>query len=75
MQLITEAQVQTLLSQQPGAAQAALREAFVQLAQGQAAVLGRSRAATSGTDGAALMVSAMGAVLPRTLWLDVSADR
>lgn len=75
MQLITEAQVQTLLSRQPAAAQAALREAFVQLARGQAAVLGRSRALATGPDGAALMVSAMGAVLPRTLGTKVYATR
>lgn len=62
MQLITEPQVARALSQ-PAAALAALRAAFVQLGRGQAAVLARGRAAATAADGAALMVSAMGAVL------------
>jgi ornithine cyclodeaminase len=75
MQLITESQVRSLLSPQPAAAQAALREAFEQLARGEAAVLGRSRAAATAAVGAALMVSAMGAVLPQTLGTKVYATR
>lgn len=64
MQLITESQVAQILTNEPAAARAALREAFVQLGRGQAAVLARGRAAaTDARDGAALMVSAMGAVL------------
>ncbi|MET0517342.1 MAG: ornithine cyclodeaminase family protein [Burkholderiaceae bacterium] len=62
MQLITESQVTQAL-QAPAAALAALRDAFVQLSRGQAAVLARGRAAAAGGDGAALMGSAMGAVL------------
>lgn len=60
MQLITEAQV--LQALQAGPARAALRQAFEQLGRGQAAVLARGRAAAT-HEGAALMVSAMGAVL------------
>lgn len=61
MQLITESQVAQTLTQ-PAAALAALRQAFVQLGRGEAAVLARGRAAAT-HEGAALMVSAMGAVL------------
>jgi len=60
MQLITEAQVAQAL--QGEAARAALHQAFVQLGRGQAAVLPRGRADAT-HEGAALTVSAMGAVL------------
>jgi ornithine cyclodeaminase len=61
MKLITEAQVAAHLT--PARMQAALRSAFLDLADGRATVLARSRAAaTVGAD--SLMVSAMGAVLP-----------
>ncbi len=63
MQLITEAQVASVLSF--SGARQALREAFTQFGRGQGAVLARGRAGTSAADGAALMVSAMGAVLPQ----------
>lgn len=63
MQVITEEQVSAVLTLP--AASAALRQAFVQFGQGQGAVLARGRAASSAADGAALMVSAMGAVLPQ----------
>lgn len=62
MQLITEAQVAQTLSQDPAAALAALRAAFMQLGRGQAAVLARGRAGAL-HEGATLMISAMGAVL------------
>lgn len=74
MQLITESQVAAALAQ-PEAARAALREAFAQLGRGQAAVLARGRAAATGSDGAALMVSAMGAVLPDMLGTKVYSTR
>lgn len=63
MQVISEEQVASVLTLP--AASAALREAFVQFGQGQGAVLARGRAAANSPDGAALMVSAMGAVLPQ----------
>lgn len=63
MQLVTEAQVGQVLTLAD--AQRALREAFIQQGQGAAAVLARGRAgATHPDSGAALMISAMGAVLP-----------
>jgi ornithine cyclodeaminase len=61
MQLITEAQVRATLT--PSAAAQCLREAFLQMGRGQASVLARGRAAAE-RDGAALSISAMGAVLP-----------
>ncbi|MBV8502175.1 MAG: ornithine cyclodeaminase family protein [Paucibacter sp.] len=61
MQLITESQVAALLT--PTAARQALYEAFMQMGRGQASVLARHRAAAE-LDGAALALSAMGAVLP-----------
>lgn len=64
MKLITEAQVAQHLS--PEQVRAALRQAFEQFARGEAAVLGRSRAALAQASGAP-MVSAMGAVLPPLL--------
>ncbi|MDN3919440.1 ornithine cyclodeaminase family protein [Roseateles violae] len=64
MQLITEAQVRATLTLD--AAVQALRQAFLQQGQGLASVLARGRAAAT-LDGRALMVSAMGAVLPEVL--------
>ncbi|MBH9552635.1 ornithine cyclodeaminase family protein [Inhella gelatinilytica] len=52
-----------------------LQAAFEQLGRGEAAVLPRSRAVLAGTDGAALMVSAMGAMLPQVLGTKVYATR
>ncbi len=60
MQLITEAQVATVL--QADDAREALRRAFLQHGHGQAQVLARHRA-TSSRDGASLAISAMGAIL------------
>jgi ornithine cyclodeaminase len=60
MQLITEAQVAATL--QPDAARQALHAAFAQLGRGQAQVLARHRA-TATQGGAALAISAMGAIL------------
>lgn len=60
MQLITEAQVAAHLD--PDGARAALHAAFAQLGRGQAQVLARHRA-TASLGGAALAVSAMGAIL------------
>lgn len=57
MKLISDAQVAAALT--PAAVQQALRDAFLDLARGQAAVLPRSRAGEP-----AAMVSSMGAVLP-----------
>lgn len=64
MRLITEAQVAAHLT--PDLTLAVLRQAFEQLASGQAAVLPRSRAALPQAPGAP-MVSAMGAVLAQVL--------
>ena len=76
MLLITEAQVAQALSQAPRAAiHSALRQAFVQLAEGRAAVLARGRAGATAVDGAALMVSAMGAVLDDVLGTKVYSTR
>ncbi|HEY1090761.1 MAG TPA: ornithine cyclodeaminase family protein [Burkholderiaceae bacterium] len=77
MQLITEAQVAQVLGQ-PDAHErvlATLRHAFTELGRGRAAVLARSRAAHSTADGQALMVSAMGAVLPEVLGTKVYSTR
>lgn len=63
MQLITEDQVAAVLSLPT--ARAALRQAFEQFGRGQGAVLARSRAGAGAANGATLMVSAMGAVLPQ----------
>lgn len=60
MRLITEADVAAELN--PDNARAALRAAFAQLGRGQAQVLGRHRA-TATEGGAALAISAMGAIL------------
>jgi ornithine cyclodeaminase len=60
MQLITEAQVACALD--PDTARRALRQAFLQHGRGQAQVLARHRA-TRTQDGAALAISAMGAIL------------
>lgn len=60
MQFITEAQVATVLH--PNEAREALRAAFAQHGHGQAQVLARHRA-TGTLDGAALAISAMGAIL------------
>ena len=60
MRLITEAEVATVLD--PASAVAALRAAFAQHGRGQAQVLARHRA-TATRDGAALAISAMGAIL------------
>jgi ornithine cyclodeaminase len=60
MRLITEAEVAAQLD--PDSAVAALRAAFAQLGRGQAQVLARHRA-TATHDGAALAISAMGAIL------------
>lgn len=57
MKLISESQVAAAL--QPAAVQQALRQAFLDLGHGRAAVLPRSRAGSP-----AAMVSSMGAVLP-----------
>lgn len=77
MQLITESQVAAALAGPDGAraARIALSEAFVQLGRGRAAVLARGRAAATGGDGAALMVSAMGAVLADMLGTKVYSTR
>jgi ornithine cyclodeaminase len=64
MKLITEAQVAQVLG--PEQVHTALRQAFEQFARGEAAVLGRSRAALAQASGSP-MVSAMGAVLPPLL--------
>ncbi|HEV6968600.1 MAG TPA: ornithine cyclodeaminase family protein, partial [Roseateles sp.] len=60
MRLITEADVAAVLD--PDSARAALRAAFAQHGRGQAQVLGRHRA-TASVGGAALAISAMGAIL------------
>lgn len=60
MQLITEAQVAQVLD--PDTARRALHQAFLQHGRGQAQVLARHRA-TSTQGGAALAISAMGAIL------------
>ena len=60
MRLITEAEVATILD--PDNAVAALRAAFAQHGRGQAQVLARHRA-TASQGGAALAISAMGAIL------------
>ncbi|MCY4745161.1 ornithine cyclodeaminase family protein [Pelomonas sp. UHG3] len=60
MHLITEAQVAAALDAET--ARHALRAAFAQHGRGQAQVLARHRA-TSAVDGAALAISAMGAIL------------
>ncbi|CAM3703210.1 ornithine cyclodeaminase family protein [Roseateles saccharophilus] len=60
MRLITEAEVTAVLD--PDSAVAALRAAFAQHGRGRAQVLGRHRA-TATQDGAALAISAMGAIL------------
>ncbi len=60
MRVITEAEVAAHLD--PASAVAALRAAFAQQGRGQAQVLARHRA-TSTLDGAALAISAMGAIL------------
>jgi len=60
MRLITEAEVAAVLD--PDSAVAALRAAFAQHGRGQAQVLARHRA-TAAHDGAALAISAMGAIL------------
>lgn len=60
MQLITEAQVATVLD--ADTARLALREAFLQHGRGRAQVLARHRA-TATQDGASLAISAMGAIL------------
>lgn len=60
MRLITEAEVAALLD--PDTARTALHAAFAQLGRGQAQVLARHRA-TASLDGAALAISAMGAIL------------
>jgi ornithine cyclodeaminase len=60
MHLITEADVAATLD--PGSAAGALRAAFLQHGRGQAQVLARHRATTT-QDGAALAISAMGAIL------------
>ncbi len=60
MRLITEAEVAAVLD--PDSAVAALRAAFAQHGRGQAQVLARHRA-TATHDGAALAISAMGAIL------------
>ncbi|MFG6464268.1 ornithine cyclodeaminase family protein [Roseateles sp. DXS20W] len=60
MQLITEAQVATVLD--ADTARLALREAFLQHGRGRAQVLARHRA-TATQDGHALAISAMGAIL------------
>lgn len=76
MLLITEAQVAQALSLAPAAAiHSALRQAFVHLAEGRAAVLARGRAGATAADGAALMVSAMGAVLDDVLGTKVYSTR
>lgn len=67
MRLITEAEVAAVLD--PDSAVAALRAAFAQHGRGRAQVLGRHRA-TSTQDGAALAISAMGAILDA----DAAAD-
>ena len=61
MKLITEQEVGAVLTYAD--ATGALRDAFAQMGRGQASVLARGRAAAN-HDGAALMVSAMGACLP-----------
>ncbi|MBV8603389.1 MAG: ornithine cyclodeaminase family protein [Pelomonas sp.] len=61
MRMITEQEVGAVLGYTD--AVAALRAAFTQMGSGQAAVLARGRAGAN-HDGAALMVSAMGACLP-----------
>src|SRR6218665_925432 len=73
MQVITEAQVAEVLRRTD--ATDALRRAFTELGRGRAAVLARSRAAHSTADGQALMVSAMGAVLPEVLGTKVYSTR
>jgi ornithine cyclodeaminase len=60
MRLITEAEVAAQLD--PASAAAALHAAFAQLGRGQAQVLARHRA-TASLEGAALAISAMGAIL------------
>ncbi|MBI3347503.1 MAG: ornithine cyclodeaminase family protein [Burkholderiales bacterium] len=60
MRLISEADVAAQLD--PASAVAALRAAFAQLGRGQAQVLARHRA-TATREGAALAISAMGAIL------------
>lgn len=60
MRLITEAEVAAVLD--PDSAVAALRAAFTQHGRGQAQVLARHRV-TASQDGAALAISAMGAIL------------
>lgn len=60
MRLITEAEVAATLD--PDSAVAALRAAFAQHGRGQAQVLARHRA-TASHEGAALAISAMGAIL------------
>ena len=60
MRLITEADVAAQLD--PASAVTALRAAFAQLGRGQAQVLARHRA-TATREGAALAISAMGAIL------------
>lgn len=60
MRLITEAEVAAVLD--PDSAVAALRAAFAQHGRGQAQVLARHRA-TATRNGAALAISAMGAIL------------
>lgn len=60
MRLITEAEVAAVLD--PGSAASALRAAFAQHGRGQAQVLARHRA-TATHGGAALAISAMGAIL------------
>ncbi|MCX2864394.1 ornithine cyclodeaminase family protein [Paucibacter sp. PLA-PC-4] len=76
MLLITEAQVAQALSLAPAAAiHSALRQAFVHLAEGRAAVLARGRAGATAADGAALMVSAMGAVLDDVMGTKVYSTR
>ncbi|RTL44431.1 MAG: ornithine cyclodeaminase family protein [Burkholderiales bacterium] len=60
MRLISEADVAAVLD--PDSAVAALRAAFAQHGRGQAQVLARHRA-TASHDGAALAISAMGAIL------------
>ncbi|MCY4756535.1 ornithine cyclodeaminase family protein [Pelomonas aquatica] len=67
MRLITEAEVAAVLD--PDSAVAALRAAFAQHGRGRAQVLGRHRA-TATQDGAALAISAMGAILDA----DAAAD-
>jgi len=64
MHLITESQVRATLTL-PDAV-VALRQAFTQMGQAQGAVLARGRAAAT-VQGQALLISAMGAVLPEVL--------